>query len=251
MQAVDRRLTGFAGVMALCLAVSGCVSASLDDSQVDDSQPDDSQLDDSQSATDYVASRGPGGVNPDLNGIWQALNEANYDIERHLARASMGVRDGPHGPVPDLKTLYIGAVASVPPSLSAVRRGKARFPYTAGSRILTRISRKLRHPVATGPSGPPKVQNASDLPVVRRAPNLSIRRQAIFLSLQVPWQRLRGRATFEASVTGTGFPCARSSMRRIRGPAARPENLCVMVVSISTRWMEADSPLLEKTDTGD
>ena len=139
MQAVDRRLTGFAGVMALCLAVSGCVSASLDDSQVDDSQPDDSQLDDSQSATDYVASRGPGGVNPDLNGIWQALNEANYDIERHLARASMGVRDGPHGPVPDLKTLYIGAVASVPPMPDDVRTRvvgaevpKLLFPFARG-----------------------------------------------------------------------------------------------------------------------
>ena len=27
----------------------------------------------------YRAPRGPGGK-PDLNGIWQALNEANYDI---------------------------------------------------------------------------------------------------------------------------------------------------------------------------
>ncbi len=23
---------------------------------------------------------------PDLNGIWQALNSANYDVERHMAR---------------------------------------------------------------------------------------------------------------------------------------------------------------------
>ncbi len=30
----------------------------------------------------YRAPRGPGGK-PDLNGIWQALNEANYDIEGH------------------------------------------------------------------------------------------------------------------------------------------------------------------------
>ncbi len=76
----------------------------------------------------YVAPRGPGGVHPDLNGVWQALNEANYDIERHMARPSMGLREGPHGPVPDLKTLYIGAVASVPPSLGVVEGGK--IPYT-------------------------------------------------------------------------------------------------------------------------
>ena len=39
----------------------------------------------------YVAPRGP---HPDLNGIWQALNEANYDIELHMARASMQLWDG-------------------------------------------------------------------------------------------------------------------------------------------------------------
>lgn len=78
-------------------------------------------------AGDYVAPRGPGGVNPDLNGIWQAMNEANYDIERHLARASMSLREGPVGPVPDQATLYLGAVASVPPSLGVVEGGK--IPY--------------------------------------------------------------------------------------------------------------------------
>ena len=29
---------------------------------------------------------------PDLNGIWQALNEANYDIEAHVARPALAVR---------------------------------------------------------------------------------------------------------------------------------------------------------------
>ena len=32
---------------------------------------------------------------PDLNGIWQALNEANYDIELHAARPAMALRAGP------------------------------------------------------------------------------------------------------------------------------------------------------------
>ena len=61
-------------------------------------------------AADYKAPRGPGGVHPDLNGIWQALNTANYDIEMHTASHSMQLREGPHGPLPAVKTLYLGAV---------------------------------------------------------------------------------------------------------------------------------------------
>ena len=62
-------------------------------------------------AADYKAPRGPGGKHPDLNGIWQALNTANYDIEMHTASHSLQLREGPHGPLPAVKTLYLGAVA--------------------------------------------------------------------------------------------------------------------------------------------
>ena len=48
----------------------------------------------------YRAPRTPDGK-PDLNGIWQALNEANYDIEAHVARPAMALRPGPYGPVPE------------------------------------------------------------------------------------------------------------------------------------------------------
>ena len=75
----------------------------------------------------YQAPRGPGGVNPDLNGIWQALNEANYDVERHLASPSVSLRPGPHGPLPDLATVRLGTVASVPPGIGVVDGG--RIPY--------------------------------------------------------------------------------------------------------------------------
>ncbi len=75
----------------------------------------------------YVAPRAADGVRPDLNGVWQALNEANYDIERHMARPSMSLREGPHGPLPDLATVLLGAVASVPPGLGVVEGG--RIPY--------------------------------------------------------------------------------------------------------------------------
>ena len=64
----------------------------------------------------YRAPRTPDGK-PDLNGIWQALNEANYDVEMHMARAAMQLRPGPYGPVPAAAVLAFGAVGSVPPGM--------------------------------------------------------------------------------------------------------------------------------------
>ncbi|MGE0625867.1 MAG: hypothetical protein AB7I04_19640 [Pseudomonadales bacterium] len=77
----------------------------------------------------YKAPRGPGGVHPDLNGIWQALNEANYDLELHMARSGLQEREGPHGPVPAKEVLALGAVASVPPGMGVITGG-GRIPYT-------------------------------------------------------------------------------------------------------------------------
>jgi hypothetical protein len=67
----------------------------------------------------YRAPRADGGK-PDLNGIWQALNEANYDLEAHVARPAMALRAGPYGPVPAASVLALGAVGAVPPSLGVV-----------------------------------------------------------------------------------------------------------------------------------
>jgi hypothetical protein len=64
---------------------------------------------------------------PDLNGIWQALNEANYDIEAHVARPAMAVRPGPYGPVPAAPVLALGAAGAVPPGLGVVEGGE--IPY--------------------------------------------------------------------------------------------------------------------------
>jgi hypothetical protein len=74
----------------------------------------------------YRTPRGPGGK-PDLNGIWQALNEANYDIEAHVARPAMALRSGPYGQVPAPPVLVLGAVGAVPPSLGVVEGGE--IPY--------------------------------------------------------------------------------------------------------------------------
>jgi len=57
---------------------------------------------------------------PDLNGIWQALNEANYDLELHMARPAMALRAGPHGPLPAAPVLALGAVGAVPPGPGVV-----------------------------------------------------------------------------------------------------------------------------------
>jgi len=64
---------------------------------------------------------------PDLNGIWQALNEANFDLEAHMARSAMQLRPGPYGPVPAAPVLALGAVGSVPPGLGVVEGGE--IPY--------------------------------------------------------------------------------------------------------------------------
>src|SRR5437667_12620823 len=67
----------------------------------------------------YRAPRADGGK-PDLNGIWQALNEANYDLQAHTARPAMALRAGPDGPVPAAAVVALGAVGAVPPSLGVV-----------------------------------------------------------------------------------------------------------------------------------
>jgi hypothetical protein len=64
---------------------------------------------------------------PDLNGIWQSMNEANYDLEGHSARPAMAVRQGPYGPVPAVPVLALGAVGAVPPSVGVVEGGE--IPY--------------------------------------------------------------------------------------------------------------------------
>ncbi len=70
-----------------------------------------------QSAEPYAAPRTPDG-NPDLNGIWQALGSAHWDLENHAAR---------RGPVDAL-----GALGAIPAGLSVVEGGK--IPYLPWAR---------------------------------------------------------------------------------------------------------------------
>jgi hypothetical protein len=75
-----------------------------------------------------AAYRAPGAEDghPDLNGIWQTMNEANYDLQAHIARPAMAVRQGPYGPVPAKEVLALGAVGAVPPGMGAV---DGEIPY--------------------------------------------------------------------------------------------------------------------------
>jgi hypothetical protein len=86
----------------------------------------------------YRAPRAAGGV-PDLNGIWQALNTANFDIQAHPARPAMAIipaspRDGVPGlvratrvevPAPSVRAL--GAVGGVPAGNGVVEGNE--IPY--------------------------------------------------------------------------------------------------------------------------
>jgi hypothetical protein len=72
---------------------------------------------------------------PDLNGIWQALNEANYDLEAHMARPALAVRPGPYGPVPAASVLALGAAGSVPPGPGVVEGGEIPYqPWAAAKK---------------------------------------------------------------------------------------------------------------------
>lgn len=72
---------------------------------------------------------------PDMNGIWQVINEAHWDLEPHMARHSVQMREGPVNPVPAIPTLRAGAVLSVPGGMGVIVGG-GKIPYTPEARAL-------------------------------------------------------------------------------------------------------------------
>jgi hypothetical protein len=66
---------------------------------------------------------------PNFSGIWQALNEANWDLDGHEARPAIvtqpGIGSSRVGATP---VVALGAVAGVPASLGVVE-GDGRIPY--------------------------------------------------------------------------------------------------------------------------
>jgi hypothetical protein len=71
---------------------------------------------------------------PDFSGIWQANNEANWDLQAHDARSGavtqQGVYPYEYARVPAAPVLALGAAGGVPASLGVVE-GDGQIPYTA------------------------------------------------------------------------------------------------------------------------
>lgn len=77
--------------------------------------------------------RTPAGL-PDMNGIWQALGNAHWDIEPHAARAALAMQEGPVVPVPADEVVALGAVGSVPSGYGVVVGGE--IPYLPEARAI-------------------------------------------------------------------------------------------------------------------
>ena len=76
---------------------------------------------------------------PNFNGVWQANNEAHWDLEAHEARPGMvmqaGVYSYEYAKVPAAPVLALGAAAGVPGSLGVVQ-GDGRIPYRPEARVI-------------------------------------------------------------------------------------------------------------------
>src|SRR5258705_508572 len=70
---------------------------------------------------------------PNFSGIWQALNEANWDLQAHDARPGMVTQQGvypyDYARVPAAPVLALGAAGGVPGSIGVVQ-GDGQTPYT-------------------------------------------------------------------------------------------------------------------------
>jgi len=72
---------------------------------------------------------------PDMNGIWQALGNAHWDLEPHTARPALAMQPGPVVPIPAEEVVALGAVGSVPSGYGVVVGGSIPYlPEAAATR---------------------------------------------------------------------------------------------------------------------
>lgn len=107
---------------------------------------------------------------PDLNGIWQAMNTANYDLEDHGAAPS--------------PFLLAGAIGAIPPGESVVEGG--RIPYRPEALVKRNENRKNAVPAKPGRNLAADPELNCFLPGVPRATYLPHPFQ-IFQSQKVVW----------------------------------------------------------------
>jgi hypothetical protein len=88
-----------------------------------------------QAPAGYRAARLPGTTQPNLSGIWQAVNTANYDIQTHPARPALVVVPGPAGyEVPAAPVLALGAAGGVPGGIGVVEGDEIPYQPWAAAR---------------------------------------------------------------------------------------------------------------------
>src|SRR4029453_18471118 len=82
---------------------------------------------------------------PDFSGIWQANNEAHWDLQAHDARPGMvtqpGVYPYEYARVPAAPVLALGAAAGVPASLGVVQ-GDGQIPYKPEAAVIKQQNRQ-------------------------------------------------------------------------------------------------------------
>ncbi len=127
-----------AAMAAALLSACGAETAAEGSSEAETSTTAEVQSDeaDAGAGTTQASTAGGEGFEPggkrDLNGVWRAMNRANFDLEAHHARHALQLVDGPMGPVPDKRVVALGAVGAVPAGPSVVEGGE--IPYTDEAR---------------------------------------------------------------------------------------------------------------------
>src|SRR5271166_4899899 len=85
-------------------------------------------------AAAYKAPRTPDGK-PNLSGIWQAINTANWDIQTHPARPALMTVPGPLAAIPAPPVLAFGAVGAVPGGIGVVEGDEIPYqPWAAAKK---------------------------------------------------------------------------------------------------------------------
>src|SRR5437879_11082944 len=102
----------------------------------------------------YRAPRLPGTQIPDLNGIWQAVNSANWDLE-------------PHAAAPSAFPALLGAIGAEPAGLGVVEGGKIPYQPWAAAKKKENFEKRLIADPQNRTVGDPEVK--CYLPGVPRA----------------------------------------------------------------------------------
>ena len=127
------RVQGIVGIAVLCVVSAGA-GAYLRPTAVE------------AQAGAYRAPRAADGK-PNLNGVWQAMNTAHWDLQAHAARAALAVQSGPAGEVPAAPVLLLGARGGVPAGIGVVEGDEIPYqPWAAAKKKENEANALVRDP---------------------------------------------------------------------------------------------------------